>query len=111
MWAYNVWPTEHIASVTNATIPHLVIRLSNVKWNDGEGGADQTIVGPVFITVKGIISNGSALPSIKKGHAYTFTNIAFSYDNLTTVPEETTIDAEVEINEIAWKEVEVDPDM
>ena len=111
VWAYNVWPTSAIPSVTNATIPHIVVRVSGISWNDGTPSAPtQVITEPRFITVKGM-NNGSSLASIEPGKAYTFSDIEFDFDNLTTVPEESTIDTDVKVVEMPWAEVLVTPEL
>jgi hypothetical protein len=109
VWAYNVWPTAGMVTPSQATIPHIVIRLSGIKWKENESATEeQTITEPMFITVRGIRGTDGVLEYTERGRAYTFSNIIFSYDNLTTVPEETVIDTEVTIEPINWDEVPVE---
>jgi hypothetical protein len=109
VWAYNVWPTAGMTSPSQATIPHIVIRLSELTWKETAAATEeQEIAEPMFLTIRGIRSEGTPLESIQRGRAYSFNNIAFAYNHLTTVPEETTIDTEVVIDPINWDEVEVE---
>lgn len=106
VWAYNVWPTHGITGADASTVPHIVIRLSEVVWNDGT--TDHNEAGQRFVTVRSIRQDGNALNCITNGKAYTFADIAFGYDDLALVPEEVVVSVEVSVEEIDWEEIDVE---
>lgn len=118
VWGYNVWPTDNVWTPTGAakeTLPHIVIRLNDIEVNGGQANAANggyTITEPRFLTVKGLKeANDAVITAIKNGTAYTFTDIVFTFDNITTVPEEATINGIVKVEPIAWTEVPVKPEL
>lgn len=109
VWAYNVLPTVGVPSADPTTIPHVVIRLTNVEYFNGVSNV--TVPGPLFLTVSGMSQGSVLLDEIENGKAYTFEDIQFEYSDLTTTPEVKQIDATVTVTEVPWAEEIVDPEL
>jgi hypothetical protein len=96
-WAYNVFPKG---------IPHIIVKLSNVKYTittGGVEGAERTITGNQWLTIDSYTkSGGSVLTAFEANNIYTLGDIAFNYSDLTDVPETTSLDVLVTVDMFDW---------
>lgn len=99
VWAYNVF--------AGAPTPHIVIRLSDIVTSD-----DSSYPSPQFLTVKGFRDlGGDLLPAFQGGKAYKISNLSFNQNNLTELPELSTIEVNVTVTLIPWETIEVTPEL
>lgn len=106
VWAYNLIPSEGF-------IPHLIIKLSNVRYTDSAGGGEQTLQ-TQFITVQnlkfgpGHPREGDSVTSFEENNIYTLNEVHFNYSHLTTVPYQETLSATVTVAIMSWDHNEVE---
>ena len=99
VWAYNLFP--------GASIPAVVIKLSEVKFTDTANGT-QTTVNNQFLTVKsfkyaiGHANAGQDVVAFAANNIYTLSDIQFDYTDLTSVPYEETMTTLVTVDMMKW---------
>lgn len=99
VWAYNVF--------AGAPTPHIVIRLSDIVTSD-----DSSYPSPQFLTVKGFRDlGGDLLAAFQGGKAYKISDLSFNQNNLTELPELSSIEVEVKVTLIPWETIEVTPEL
>lgn len=101
VWSYNLFATN-----TGSTMPHIVIRLSNIETSN-----DVTFSSPQFITIRGLKEDGTVLGGIKAGHVYNIGEgvLRFGGEDLNPEPNKETIDVEVSVTLSDWTSVDVTP--
>jgi hypothetical protein len=111
VWAYNVFPND-FEGATEATLPHIVIRLDNITVEYADGN-EYTYLEPQYVTVNGYKEGSTELIKLERGFVYKFDaageGLKFSADNLAPEPESRSISANVTANLIGWKVKTVTP--
>ncbi|MDR2496069.1 MAG: hypothetical protein LBD21_02970 [Tannerellaceae bacterium] len=111
VWAYNVFPNDTADLRTPAYLPHIIIRFSELTYRPaGDTGAGTTI-NDGFITVSGFSSKGTELQFLKKGWVYSFSDVAFSLDNVSNRPDESYININVSLSPIDWYVEDISPEL
>lgn len=103
VWGYNLF-----ASTAGSDVPRIVIRLKNIKTNNGT-----EIANPQFITIKGLVNGLEPITGIKPGEVYSIGAGALAFDEtqLAPVPNQKTIDVNVSITLATWKTISVTPEI
>lgn len=97
VWAYNVFPS--------ATVPHVVIKLTGIKYSDNGSQVD---LGTQYLTVQsfkyatGHANAGQVVPAFTANNIYTLSDIQFSYEDLSHIPYEESMDVLVEVQMMKW---------
>lgn len=107
-WAYNVFPST--------TVPHIIIKLSEVKYTDDANNVQQTVTDQ-FLTVSSFkysashsepALQGQPVTSFLVSNVYTLGEIKFDYTHLTTVPYDTPMDVLAEVEMMSWVQNPID---
>ena len=108
VWAYNVFPTP---AATVASVPHIVIKLSQVKFTDSAVTGQQTVQNQ-FLSIASIKKQGTSpaqvIDSFAANNIYTFDDIRFDYTKLSPVPETDKLDVWVTVQMMKWQNNAVD---
>lgn len=102
VWAYNVFTAD-------GNVPHIVLKFSEIMTNNGA-----FFNSPQFITVKGFndASTGERLSRLEKGKVYKFAaGIPVNDSNFTSEPELESVDVDVTVKVMAWKEHIITPEI
>jgi hypothetical protein len=100
-WAYNVFP--------QTDVPHIIVKLSGVKYTV-DGGAVQTIPGNQWLTIAKYKEGTTPVTAFAADQIYTLNNIQFDYNDLTIVPEASTLDVNVTVTMFKWNNHDLDWD-
>jgi hypothetical protein len=96
VWAYNLLPT---------TIPHIVIRLSDVQYTIGTG-EPRTLAGFKWLTVSRYHfdagTGDTPVEEFEPGEVYTIGNLVFNWSHMTDLPETKDGDVNVKVTVAPW---------
>lgn len=101
----NVWGYNVFAKKGNGIVPHLVIRIEDIKTAEGDYNLNG---GVLFLTVKMTVK-GKALTEIEPSKIYSIggvDGIIFDETNLTPNPNEKALDAKVTVTLATWNKIE-----
>jgi hypothetical protein len=111
VWAYNVFPNDTADLKTTAYLPQIVIRFAELTYRPmGNTGAGTTI-NDGFITISGFSSKGTELQFLQKGWVYSFSDVAFSLDNVSNRPDASYININVTLSPIDWYVEDISPEL
>ncbi len=103
VWAYNLMP---------GVPPHVIIRFSKLVITDSSNSnpteeIDMSEDGskPLFISAKGFLdSNNERVNAFAVNNVYTLDNIAFNWSDLAEVPEDESLNVQVNVTMMKWKD-------
>lgn len=105
-WAYQVCPSTTPAQGAPADVPHLIFKLTEVKYVvDGLGQSTQ------YLTVtKYKDASNNPITEFLRGNVYRIQNLTFSYKDATNVPYEENITVTATVSVEPWVINDINPD-
>lgn len=106
VYAYHTFP-----AVGTANLPWIVIKVKDVKYNNGvtetlyDEGREQ------FITVKSYKKSGVAVENFEAAKIYSLSAVNFGLDNLSSDPNNSPKSVTVDVTVTAWSVEEITPDI
>ena len=111
VWAYNVFPNDTADLNTQAYLPRIIIRFSELTYRPAGNTGAGTTRNDGFITIRGFSSKGTELQFLQKGWVYSFSDVAFSLDNVSNRPDDSYIYINVTASPIDWYVEDISPEL
>ncbi|MGL5772870.1 MAG: hypothetical protein ACRCX1_08840 [Bacteroidales bacterium] len=92
--------------------PRIIFELGNVLYDDGNAGF-QPAATTRYVTVKGFKSSGgtTSITTFERGKVYKVSAVNFTAKDTHETPNATDIDVTVTVTVLAWKGINVDPEL
>lgn len=105
-WAYQVAPSTTVPLGSPADVPHIILKLTDVEYDDNPLGLDTK-----YVTVTKYKDNlGNSVPEFKRGNVYRISNLIFTHNEATNQPYEQNITVTATVTVAPWVINEVVPD-
>lgn len=97
-WAYQIVPSTTVPVGTAADVPHLILKLTEVTYNDNPLGLTTQ-----YITVTKYKDNsGNPISEFKRGNVYRIENLVFTHNEATNQPYEKNISVTATVSVAPW---------
>lgn len=107
-WAYQICPSSALpdGQITPvADIPHIVLKLTNVKYVNNEDGKST-----LYVVVSKYKEDNTTVKQFKRGHVYRISNLTFSQNMATNKPYDTNIQVTANVTVKPWVITMINPE-
>lgn len=105
-WGYQVCPSTTAVAGAPADVPHLILKLTEVQYNDSPMGLPTQ-----YVTVTKYKDDGGVpVTEFQRGNVYRIKNLIFTYNEATGQPYERNITVTATVSVAPWVVNNVNPD-
>lgn len=105
-WGYQVCPSTVVSSGSAADVPHIILKLTEVTYQDNPLGLTTQ-----YVTVTKYKDDlGNPVPEFKRGNVYRIKNLTFTHDESTNKPYEDNITVTATVTVAPWVINNINPD-
>lgn len=105
VWGYQVCPSTTVSGSTPADVPHIILRLTNVKYVN-----DNFEPSVKYVTITKYVEGSTPVTEFKRGHVYRITNLTFDFTKATPKPYDKNITVTATVSVIPWEIHNINPD-